>query len=66
MTRIKDPIELYKGRIERIAESYIDENTCMGCKKKVDYSLICSSPIGDGPELCVECLGYDPFEHEDK
>ncbi len=56
---IPDPIELMESRIERLVDEYIDEYTCMGCKKKVDYALICLSPIGDGPELCAECAGID-------
>lgn len=56
---IPDPIELMERRIERFADDYIDENTCMGCGKKVDYELICPSSLGDGPALCAECSGYD-------
>jgi hypothetical protein len=59
---IPDPIQLLESRIEGYMDAYVDENTCMGCSKKVDYELLCPSPIGDGPALCVECLGFDPFE----
>ena len=54
---IPDPIELMETRIERLANNFIDEYTCMECGKKVDYELICPSPIGDGPALCAECAG---------
>lgn len=57
MNYIPDPIELLDSRIERLMDEYIDENTCMQCKKKVDYDLICMSPVGDGPALCAECAG---------
>lgn len=40
-------------------DQYIDENTCMNCKKKVDYELYCMSPIGDGPCVCAECAGIE-------
>jgi hypothetical protein len=63
--RIPDPIELLNSRIESYMDDYIDENTCMECGKKVDYELLCPSPIGDGPALCVECLGFDPFESKE-
>lgn len=57
--RIPDPVELMNTRIERLADKFVDEYTCMGCGKKVDYELI-GSPTGDGPALCVECAGIDP------
>ena len=59
MDYIPDPIELMENRIERLMDEYIDENTCMNCKKKVDYELYCMSPIGDGPCVCAECAGID-------
>lgn len=59
---IPDPIELMESRIERMMDKFVDENTCMECGKKYDYEMICVSPIGDGPAVCVECLGFDPFE----
>ncbi len=62
MTYIPDPIELLEARQERLINAYVDEHTCMECGKKVDYELLCPSPIGDGPAVCVECLGYDPFD----
>lgn len=62
---IPDPTELLESRIEDMMSKYVDENTCMQCGKKVDYDLICPSPMGDGPAICVECLGFDPFEHPD-
>jgi len=57
---IPDPTELLESRMENLMDRYIDEYTCMGCHKKVDYELICNSPIGDGPALCVDCAGIDP------
>jgi len=57
---IPDPVELMSSRIEKLADDYIDEYTCMGCKKKVDYELYCMSPLGDGPMVCFECSGIDP------
>lgn len=57
--RIPDPIELMEARIERQIDNFVDEYTCMGCGKKVNYALICLSPIGDGPALCAECAGID-------
>ena len=62
--RIPDPIELLEARQERLMDAFIDEHTCMGCQKKVDYELLCPSPIGDGPLLCYECLGFDPAEQD--
>jgi hypothetical protein len=49
------------SRAERLADQYVDEHTCMECGKKVDYELLCPSPVGDGPAICIECLGFDPF-----
>lgn len=59
---IPDPIELLNSRMDDLMDKFVDEYTCMECGKKVDYELICPSPIGDGPAVCVECLGYDPFD----
>ena len=56
---IPDPIELMESRIERLADEFVDEYTCMGCGKKVDYALYCMSPVGDGPALCAECAGIE-------
>lgn len=64
MTYIPDTIERMEARMDNLADKYVDENTCMQCGKKVDYELICPSPIGDGPAVCVECLGFDPFDDE--
>ena len=52
---IPDPIELMESRQEKLMEQYVDEHTCMQCHQRVDYELICPSPIGDGPLLCEEC-----------
>lgn len=57
--RIPDPIEQMNSNIERNIDNFIDENTCMCCGAKVDYELICPSPIGDGPALCADCSGVD-------
>ena len=54
---IPDPIELMESRMERLIDDYVDEKTCMGCKKKVGYELLCPDPMGYGPLLCNECLG---------
>lgn len=54
--RIPDPIELSNSRIESLIDLY-EEGVCMNCGKKVDYELICMSPIGDGPAVCFECSG---------
>jgi len=54
---IPDPIELLDARIERYTDEFIDEYTCMECRKKVDYDLYCMSPLGDGPAVCAECAG---------
>jgi len=61
---IKDPIELMEDRIERLMDEYIDEYTCMQCKKKVDYDLFCMSPMGDGPAVCQECAGLSDADLE--
>lgn len=58
---IMDPIELMEARIERLNDDYVDENTCMQCKRKVDY-LIYQSITGDGPAICEECYGCNPWE----
>jgi hypothetical protein len=57
---IPDPTELMESRIACFNDRYIDEYTCMQCGKKVDYDLICMSPVGDGPAVCCECAGFDP------
>ena len=57
MIYIPDPIEIMQSNIERSQDQYIDEHTCMGCKKKVNYGLICPDPMGMGPALCAECAG---------
>lgn len=54
---IPDPIELMNSRIDRLSDNFVDEYTCMACGKKVNYELICMSPIGDGPAVCFECSG---------
>jgi hypothetical protein len=59
--RNPDPIEISLGRAERLADLYVDEHTCMECGKKVDYELIYPSITGDGPAICIECNGFDPF-----
>jgi len=59
MEYIPDPVELLEGRIEKYMEDFVDEYTCMGCGKKVDYELICPSLIGNGPALCAECAEID-------
>lgn len=56
---IPDPIELLESRQERMMDEFIDESTCMQCKKKVDYELYCMSPIGDGPAVCAECAAFE-------
>jgi hypothetical protein len=54
---IPDPIELMESRIERMMDAFVDEHTCMACGVTVDYELICMSPIGDGPAVCMACSG---------
>ena len=57
---IPDPVELLDDRIERYTDEFIDEHTCMGCGRRVEYELICPFPLGDGPALCVECADITP------
>jgi hypothetical protein len=57
---LPDPVELSESRIDRLEAMYIDEHTCMLCHKRVDYELICMSPMGDGPAVCEECAGIKP------
>ena len=54
---IPDPIELLDSKMERLQEDYVDEHSCMECKKKVDYELVCVDPMGYGPLVCMECAG---------
>ena len=54
---IPDPIELMESRIDSLMVDFIDDKTCMACKKEVDYDLICMSPMGDGAMVCAECAG---------
>lgn len=54
---IPDPIELRNSKIESLMDNFVDEYTCMQCGKKVDYELLCMSPMGDGPCVCVDCSG---------
>lgn len=61
-TYIPDPVELMESRINRIEDKFIDEFTCMECGNRYDYEMTCVSPLGDGPIVCNECLGFDPFE----
>jgi DNA-directed RNA polymerase subunit RPC12/RpoP len=59
---IPDPIEQINLRVESLIDKFVDEYTCMGCGKKVNYELLCMSPIGDGPAVCVECSGLTEQE----
>lgn len=59
---IPDPLERLQIRQEMLMEKFVDENTCMECGKTYDYEMYCMSPLGDGPILCVECIGFDPAE----
>ena len=59
---ILDPVEIMESNIERFTDNFVDEHTCMECGNKYDYEMYCVSPIGDGPCVCVECLGFDPSE----
>lgn len=59
--RLPDPIERMRDAAERLAERYVDEHTCMECGKRVDYTLLVADPLGMGPAVCIECLGFDPF-----
>lgn len=67
MTYIPDPLELLEMRAERNL-FYFQEGICQQCKTRVDYELICPSPMGEGPFLCFECLSpedqkaYTEFE----
>lgn len=54
--KIPDPVELMESRMEAMIDMY-EDGICMGCAKKVDYQLMCATPLGDGPALCHECLG---------
>jgi hypothetical protein len=62
MNYIPDPLELMQSRIERLEEMYVDESTCMECRKVVNYDLYCMSPLGDGPAVCAECAGIKHSE----
>lgn len=53
---ILDPIEQMNNNIEKLIDQFIDDRTCMICKKRVNYDLICVSPTGDGPAVCEDCL----------
>lgn len=57
MCYIPDPMELMEMRMDLLEETYVDEHTCMGCGKKVDYELTCAAPTGIGLGLCEECVG---------
>lgn len=59
---VPDPIERMEAAWDRLASELVDEHTCMGCGKHVDYTLLVADPMGMGPAVCVECLGFDPFE----
>ncbi len=61
MERILDPVELMELRIERLEDRYVDEYTCMECGKKVDYTLICLSLLGDGPAVCAEYARMEDY-----
>jgi hypothetical protein len=58
---VPDPVERMEARADHFASRHV-EGHCDQCGKAVAYELLCPSPIGDGPALCVECLGFDPFE----
>lgn len=62
--RLPDPVERMHDAAERLAERYVDDRTCMECGKRVDYTLLVADPMGMGPAVCVECLGFDPFADE--
>lgn len=60
--KIPDTIEQINLRVESLMDKFVDEYTCMECGKKVDYELLCMSPTGDGPAVCVECSGLTDRE----
>ena len=62
---LPDPLELMVSKIDRLADEFVDLNTCMQCGRTFDYEMYCVSPTGDGPAVCIECLGYDPAERKD-
>ena len=62
MTYIPDPIERMQSRAESLEDRFVDEYTCMECNKKYDYEMICVDPMGMGPAVCVEFLGFGLFE----
>lgn len=53
---IADPVELSEARITQMIDVY-KEDFCMQCGKKVNYELVCLSPLGDSAALCYECAG---------
>lgn len=55
---MKDLIELLEDKMDRLTDKHMDENTCMQCGKKVNYELICPHPMGYGPLVCEDCLGF--------
>lgn len=61
-TRIPDPIEIMESKVSRLEDKFVDEYTCMECGKKYDYEMNCPDPLGMGPAVCNDCLGFDPFE----
>lgn len=61
-TYVEDPMERMQSTIDGLIDRYVDEHTCMECGKRVDYELLVVHPMGLGPAVCVECLGFDPFE----
>lgn len=63
---VPDLIELLDEKLNKLDDEYeyMDDKTCMICKRKFDYDMICTDPFGLGPLMCYDCAGIDPDKYE--
>lgn len=65
---LSDPIERMEARIddlcfEQFAGVPDGQVRCIDCKRLVDMNQAFSASANpDAPLVCVECLGFDPFD----
>lgn len=64
--RIPDPLEIKESSMDHLLDKYVDDHTCMECGKSYDYDMVCPDPLGYGPLICYECLGFNPFDKDNK
>lgn len=43
-----DPIEILEARMDVLQDEYVDNYTCIQCKKTYDYEMICLIRVDTG------------------